>query len=110
MSEPAVLAPRDFNHVILTGTATTAPAMLDLRSGTRACMFLLRNIERYRIRNDTPAERENVIPVEVFGRNVDHALREVRPGGRYIIPGYLRADEIQGVGRIRVRAYNIQVD
>lgn len=101
---------RDINQVILTGVVCRAPNTIQLKSGKQICIFSLKNIEKYELANGQPASHDNFLSVEVFGKNVDRTMRDVRMGERYVINGYLRVDEIDGIEKIRVRAFNIQKD
>lgn len=102
--------PRDINQVILTGLVCRAPERVQLKSGKEICIFLLKNTEKYELANGSPAEHPNFLSIEVFGKQVERTLRDVKQGERYVINGYLRVDEISGVEKVRVRAFNIQKD
>lgn len=99
---------RDFNHVILTGEAMTAPKQVLLRSGKPIALFTLKNLEKFVLGSGKMATHENFLSIEVFGRNVERTLVDVRQGDRYVITGYLRVDEVDGIEKVRVRAFNIQ--
>ena len=99
---------RDFNLVVLTGIVSKAPETVRLKSGKSICLFTIKNLEKYELADGTPASHANFLNIEVFGKNVDRTLRDVHMGSRYLINGYLRVDDIDGIERVRVRAYNIQ--
>jgi single-stranded DNA-binding protein len=99
---------RDINSVVLTGTVSRPPQAVRLKSGKQICLFTLKNVEKYELADRTPAEHRNFLSIEVFGKNVDRTLNEVREGERYVIHGYIRVDDIDGVEKVRVRAFNIQ--
>lgn len=99
---------RDINHVILTGIVDSAPRLLPLKNGRTFCQFVLLNVERYELADGSPATHENYFSVEVFGKGAERTMQDVRQGARYVISGYLRVDDIEGIERTRVRAFKIQ--
>lgn len=99
---------RDVNIVVATGVADSAPSMVPIKNNKKLCVFTLKTVEKYLLSSGAPAYHENYLTVEALGKTAERCLQEVREGGRYIVQGYLRVDDLHGVERTRIRAYNIQ--
>lgn len=99
---------RDVNIVVASGTAHSTPSMVSLKNNKTLCVFTLKTVEKYKLGSGAQAQHENFIRVETLGRAADKCLQEVKLGCRYLVQGYLRVDDLHGVERVRIRAYNIQ--
>jgi len=100
---------RDTNHVLISGTAHSNPNAVPIKNNKQLCLFTLVTDEEIFTRGKN-AKHSNFLTIEVLGRNVDKCLEMVRKGERYFISGYLRTDDLDGIERTRIRAYNIQKD
>lgn len=55
-------------------------------------------------------ERKNVIPVEVLGRDAEGTYKNLSPGDRVFIDGYMRSSQFQGRDVITVRVFRIEYE
>jgi single-stranded DNA-binding protein len=101
---------KDINIVVLSGTIVDTPHVILTRNQKRIGLFNLESVERYRLSTGQPAQHQNFLTVEVLGKNVDKISHDFQKGDRVQIHGYLRADEINGAGKVRIRAYHIEKD
>jgi single-stranded DNA-binding protein len=101
-------APRDINSVVLTGTVESPPYLHTLKNSQKLLAFTLKVVERYQLKDGTPAQHENFFAIEILGRHVETHFRDIEPGKRYMVTGYLRADDLGGVEKIRIRCFNLQ--
>lgn len=99
---------KDINVAIISGTVDNTPTVVTTRNNKRICLFNLRLIERYHLANGQPAQHVNFLTIEALGKNVDKCLQEVRLGERYQIHGYLRVDDVNGIEKVRIRAFHIE--
>ena len=99
---------RDINIAILSGTVDNNPTVVTTRNNKKICLFDILTVEKYRLADGRDAQHDNFLTIEALGKNVDKCMNEVRKGGRYIIHGYLRVDDVSGVEKVRVRAYYIE--
>ncbi len=107
---PTPLRPRrDTNHVLVSGTAYNDPNVIPLKNNKRLCLFTLITNEEIFSRG-RESRHQNFLQIEVLGKNIDKCLEMVRKGERFFVSGYLRTDDLDGVERTRVRAYNVQKD
>lgn len=72
------------------------------------CIFTLQNNETYETHDGQKRLHKNFLTIEVLGKNVDRALRELSKGDRIHITGYVRNDELDGIERSRIRVFNFQ--
>jgi single-stranded DNA-binding protein len=101
---------KDINITVLSGSVATTPSTVLTRNNKKICLFNLKNVERYQLADGRPAQHDNYLTIEVLGRNVDKIMAETRQGDRLVIHGYLRVDDINGVERVRIRAFHIEKD
>lgn len=99
---------RDTNVVVLSGTADSKPSSITLKNNKKLSIFTLLTVEKYMMSDGTVGYHDNFVEIEALGRVAEKCQTEVKPGRRYHISGYLRVDDINGVDKVRVRAYNIQ--
>ncbi len=102
------MATPDLNHVTVSGSAETKPSVVTLASGTKLCMFTIKNTERYTQGDGRMGVHHNFLTIETLGKQADRCLLQVRPGRRYIIDGYLRSDVLNEQEQTRVRAYSVR--
>ncbi len=103
--------PRDINLAVLSGTVSSAPTIVKMRSGKDKLTFTLDVVERYRTSDNIESSHVNQIQVEVLGRNITKYADTVKKNYRYVIQGYIRRDYL-GDERDRtcVRCYSIEAD
>ena len=99
---------KDINHVMLSGTVSTTPTLVGIKHNKKMCVFTFLNTETFLTGGGQKQEHHNLITVEVLGRNAMKYYETLRKGGHYLITGYVRVDDISGVERARIRAFNIQ--
>lgn len=99
---------KDVNIVVVTGIAHSAPSQVSLKNNKKLCVFTLKVVEKYQLSSGASAQHENYLTVETLGKAAERCMLEVKPGNRYQVQGYLRVDDLHGVERTRIRAYNIQ--
>lgn len=99
---------RDINLVIISGTIDNNPTVVTTRNNKQICLFDIKVVEKYRLGDGRPAHHDNFVTVEALGRNVDKCMQDVKRGDRFIIHGYLRVGDVNGVEKVRVRAYYIE--
>ena len=95
--------PRDINITILSGTVANTPNVVTTRNNKRICLFDLLVVEKYRLADGRAAQHDNFLTVEALGKNVEKCVNEVHKGERYVIHGYLRVDDVNGIVRLAVR-------
>lgn len=100
---------RDTNHVLISGSAYSNPTIVPIKNNKRLCLFTLITNEEIVTRGRS-GHHSNFLTIEVLGKNIDRCMEIVRKGERYFISGYLRTDDMDGVERTRIRAYNLQKD
>ena len=101
---------RDVNHIIVSGEVSSVPSVVSLKNNKRMCIFTLRNSERYATQDGQERTHQNFLTIEILGKNIDRAMSELRKGDRVHITGYIRNDELDGVGKSRIRAFNFQLE
>lgn len=101
---------RDTNIAIISGIVENNPNVVTTRNNKRICLFNVRNIEKYRLADGRPAQHTNFLTIEALGRNVDKCMSDIQAGERVQIHGYLRVDDVNGVEKVRIRAYHIEKD
>lgn len=101
---------RDVNHVMLVGEVCSTPTVTTLKNGKRICLFSLKLVEKFTLASGQAASHDNVVLVEVLGPKADRCLSDIFRGHRYHVTGYLRVDDIDGMERTRIRAFNVQAD
>lgn len=99
---------RDVNQVIITGKIVTAPSIVTFKTGKNLCILTVCCCEPFLTATGQQSSHYSYFTVEVLGRNADIYAQQLRKDERVIVTGYLRADEINGVEKTRIRAYNIQ--
>lgn len=99
---------RDINVVILTGTVESTPTFVTVKNNKRILLFTLKNCEDFELFDGSPAVHANYFTVEVLGKNADRYVQILRIGTKCQISGYLRADELNGSDKVRVRAFRIE--
>ena len=97
----------DMNKVTLIGTAITTPTFLSLSSKTPMVVFTLRLKETWKRDNKTQS-RNNLVNIELAGKNSFKAKEIVKVGKRYHIEGMLRSDSINGIEKVRIRCMFIE--
>lgn len=103
-----MLVQRDRNDVDHSGVLVDQPRLQVLKNNREILIFTLKVTEYFTLANNIPGSHENFFTYEVLGRNARAYLNELRVGHRYIVSGYLRADNINGETKVRVRCYNVQ--
>lgn len=98
----------DVNIVIITGTLVTHPSWFPLANNKRALIFTIRNQEHFKLSDGRMAHHNNHINIEVLGKNAERCFEELKPQLKYQITGYLRVDEINGLEKLRVRAFRVE--
>jgi single-stranded DNA-binding protein len=99
---------RDTNVAIISGLVDNNPTVVTTRNNKRICLFNVLNVEKYRLADGRAAQHDNVLTVEALGRNVDKCLDEIFKGTRVHIHGYLRVDDVNGIEKVRIRAFHIE--
>ena len=97
---------KDINHVIISGEVASDPTVIQIRHNKEMLLFTIRVVENF-VSDGERREHRNFLTVEVLGRNVDKYKTTIRRGRRYVLTGYFRNDDIDGVERTRIRAFNI---
>lgn len=72
------------------------------------CIFTLLNNERFETQEGHERFHKNFLTIEVLGKNVDKAITQLNKGDRILVTGYIRNDELDGIERSRIRAFNFQ--
>jgi len=98
----------DINFTLLTGTIVTTPSWFPLSNNKRALIFTILSRESFKLSDGNRAHHDNLVTVEVLGRNADKYFDELKRDSRYQVVGYLRVDEIKGEVRTRIRAFRIE--
>lgn len=99
---------RDVNVTIVSGVVDNTPSVVLTRNNKQICLFNIKLVEKYHLADGRPAQHVNFLTIEALGKNVDKCLRDVHQGQRYQITGYLRVDDVNGVEKVRIRAYHIE--
>jgi single-stranded DNA-binding protein len=99
---------RDINHILLSGEVYSTPTVVPLKNNKRMCIFTLQNNETYETHDGQKRLHKNFLTIEILGKNVDKAIRDLVKGDRVHVTGYVRNDELDGVERSRIRAFNFQ--
>lgn len=97
----------DINKVWVSGVAVTRPVLTRLSSRTQFTSFMLQVNEQFTDRSGVDAIHPNIIQVESLGKAAELTTKRVREGQRYMIDGYLRCDNVDGVRTLRIRTYAI---
>jgi single-stranded DNA-binding protein len=99
---------KDINVVVISGVVGNTPSVVTTRNNKRICLFNVENIEKYKLSTGQNAEHQNYITIEVLGRNVDKVIAEFSKGDRIQVNGYLRVDDVNGIEKVRIRAFHIE--
>lgn len=101
---------RDSNDWKGSGIVVDEPKMMTLKNGQKLLSFTFLVIEHFTLANGTPGRHENYLTVEALGRQAESYYKDLVVGDRYQIKGYLRADNLNGVDKVRVRCFTILTD
>jgi single-stranded DNA-binding protein len=104
------LVQRDSNDWKGSGVIIDEPKMITLRNGQKLLSFTFLVTEHFTTGSGAPGRHENYFTIEALGRQAETYYRELIVGVRYQVKGYLRADNLNGVDRVRVRAFTILTD
>jgi len=99
---------RDVNLSVLTGTVISTPTLIPIRGNKHMLLFTVSTVEKFVNAAGVQSQHDNEIPVEVLGRNAESFHKTVLRGERYLLTGYLRVDDLNGVERMRVRLLSLQ--
>ena len=97
----------DVNKTTHTGVAITNPSFTMLSANTPMTIFTLKVRESWVNRSGTKQHRDNLLKIEVLGKNAYWARDHVKAGKRFLIDGYVRTDILNGVEEVRIRSFNI---
>lgn len=99
---------RDVNVVTLTGMVESNPTFVTVKNNKRILLFTLKVCEHFELFDGRPATHSNYFTVEVLGRNAEEYHRMLRIGDEINFSGYLRADDLNGPDKVRIRTYKIE--
>jgi len=99
---------KDINHILISGEVFSTPSVVPLKNNKRMCIFTLQNNETYETHDGQKRLHKNFLTIEILGKNVDKAVADLAKGDRVHITGYVRNDELDGIERSRIRAFNFQ--
>lgn len=102
-----IKAPIDLNHCTVGGEIVSNPTAVTIKNGKQMCLFTLKTQEKFES-NGKKSTHDNFFTIEILGKNSDRALESLNRGDRCIISGYLRCDDLDGVEKVRVRAFTFQ--
>jgi single-stranded DNA-binding protein len=100
----------DVNKAWLTGVAASDPVFTKLGQKTPLTYFTLRVTEEFKDRTGNAHSRPNDIRVESLGKMAEATYKKVKQGKRYTVDGYLRCDEVEGRGMVRIRTFAVYSD
>jgi single-stranded DNA-binding protein len=101
---------RDSNDWKGSGVVVDEPRMITLKNGQKLLSFTFLVVEHFILHGGAPGRHENYFTVEALGRQAETYYKELVVGDRYQVKGYLRADNMNGVEKIRIRAFTIMTD
>lgn len=98
---------RHINKTTHTGVLVDEPRVITLKNNRKLLTFTLQVDEHFTLSDGEPGLHQNFFTFEVLGRHVDTYVRDLIVGDEYLVEGYMRADNINGEERVRVRCFNI---
>ena len=101
--------PQYVDRIWLQGRIQSVPTIKQLSPRTKMTSFLLVTVEQWRDDDGKPKTRNNLLPIEVIGRDSEEAFARARPGLWVTIEGYVRSDIVKGQNVHRVRTFNIHI-
>jgi single-stranded DNA-binding protein len=97
----------DVNRGLLTGVVVSAPYTTTVSKNTFFASFELQVNEVYRDANGRDKVKPNIFVIETLGRKAMQVKDMVKVNRRYVVDGYLRQDIINGVNKVRIRAFAV---
>ena len=97
----------DVNRCFLTGTVISTPYTATVSHNTFFASFELQVNELYRDAKGRDRVKPNVIVIETLGKKAMQVRDNVKVNRRYVVDGYLRQDIMNGVNKVRVRAFAV---
>lgn len=100
----------DINKVLLSGVVVTDPVYSKADTQVAFATFSLKVAESYIDREGTLKSIYSIVEVESVGKLASVVIDTISQGNRVVIDGYLRQNQNESKGRLKVRTFAVTPD